>query len=105
MIESRLQIFRGHPSPEAATLNRKRPLRRMWGLGNAPIPNMIPLLESKGFRVFSLAEEAREVDAFCTWHEGKPFVFLNTIKSVERSRAMGLTSAPPSCSTRILLSE
>lgn len=69
-------------SPEEAAAT----LRRMWGLGNAPIPNMIHLLESKGIRVFSLAEEAREVDAFCTWHEGKPFVFLNTIKSAERSR-------------------
>jgi Zn-dependent peptidase ImmA (M78 family)/DNA-binding XRE family transcriptional regulator len=61
-------------------------LRRMWGLGNAPIPNMIHLLESKGVRVFSLAEEAREVDAFCTWYDSKPFVFLNTMKSAERSR-------------------
>lgn len=69
-------------SPESAAAT----LRRMWGLGNAPIPNMIHLLESKGIRVFSLAEEAREVDAFCTWYEGKPFVFLNTKKSAERSR-------------------
>lgn len=68
------------PEEAAATL------RRLWGLGNAPIPNMVHLLESKGIRVFSLAEEAREVDAFCTWHEGKPFVFLNTLKSAERSR-------------------
>jgi len=68
------------PEEAAATL------RRMWGLGNAPIPNLIHLLESKGIRVFSLAEETRDVDAFCTWHEGKPFIFLNTIKSAERSR-------------------
>ena len=69
-------------SPEEAAAT----LRRMWGLGNAPIPNMIHLLESKGIRVFSLAEEAREVDAFCTWYDCKPFVFLNTMKSAERSR-------------------
>lgn len=68
------------PEEAAATL------RRSWGLGNAPIPNMVHLLESKGIRVFSLVEEAREVDAFCTWYEGKPFVFLNTTKSAERSR-------------------
>lgn len=61
-------------------------LRRMWGLGNAPIPNMIHLLESKGIRVFSLTEELHDVDAFCTWNEGTPFVFLNTWKSAERSR-------------------
>ncbi|MCY0853209.1 ImmA/IrrE family metallo-endopeptidase [Cupriavidus sp. D39] len=69
-------------SPEEAAAT----LRRAWGLGNAPIPNMVHLLESKGIRVFSLTEETREVDAFCTWYEGKPFVFLNTIKSAERSR-------------------
>ncbi|QET03491.1 ImmA/IrrE family metallo-endopeptidase [Cupriavidus pauculus] len=68
------------PEEAAATL------RRMWGLGNAPISNTIHLLESKGIRVFSLAEEVREVDTFCTWHDGKPFVFLNTMKSAERSR-------------------
>lgn len=68
--------------PEAAAAT----LRRMWGLGNAPIPNMIHLLESKGIRVFSLTEEVRDADAFCTWHNGKPFVFLNTLKSAERSR-------------------
>lgn len=68
------------PEEAAATL------RRAWGLGNAPIPNMIHLLESKGIRVFSLTEETRDVDAFCTWYEGKPFVFLNTVKSAERSR-------------------
>jgi len=68
------------PEEAAATL------RRLWGLGNAPIPNMIHLLESKGIRIFSLPEEIRDVDAFCTWYENKPFVFLNTLKSAERSR-------------------
>jgi Zn-dependent peptidase ImmA (M78 family)/DNA-binding XRE family transcriptional regulator len=68
------------PEDAAATL------RRMWGLGQAPISNMIHLLESKGVRVYSLAIEAREVDAFSVWHEGTPFVFLNTFKSAEHSR-------------------
>lgn len=69
-------------SPEDAALT----LRIMWGLGYAPIRNMIHLLESKGVRVFSLAEESRDVDAFCAWYEGRPFIFLNTLKSAERSR-------------------
>ena len=69
-------------SPEHAAAS----LRRIWGLGEAPISNMIHLLESKGIRVYSLAIEAREVDAFSVWHEGTPFVFLNTFKSAERSR-------------------
>lgn len=69
-------------SPEDAALT----LRMQWGLGYGPIRNMIHLLESKGIRVFSLTEESRDVDAFCSWYEGTPFVFLNTMKSAERSR-------------------
>lgn len=69
-------------SPEDAALT----LRVQWVLGHAPIRNMIHLLESKGIRVFALAEESRDVDAFCSWHEGTPFVFLNTMKSAERIR-------------------
>jgi Zn-dependent peptidase ImmA (M78 family)/DNA-binding XRE family transcriptional regulator len=68
------------PEEAAATL------RRVWGLGEAPIGNLIHLLESKGIRIFSLAIEAREVDAFSVWHSGQPFVFLNTFKSAEHSR-------------------
>jgi Zn-dependent peptidase ImmA (M78 family)/DNA-binding XRE family transcriptional regulator len=87
-VEDRFSL----PQADLPDLNDLKPeeaaatLRRAWGLGNAPIPNMVHLLESKGIRVFSLAEETREVDAFCTWYEDKPFVFLNTVKSAERSR-------------------
>lgn len=69
-------------SPEDAAAT----LRRMWGLGEAPIGSLIHLLESKGVRVYSLAIEAREVDAFSVWYRERPFVFLNTIKSAEHSR-------------------
>ncbi len=61
-------------------------LRKYWGLGELPIKNMISLLESRGIRVFSLAIDAREVDAFSMWYGGKPFVFLNTNKTAERCR-------------------
>lgn len=87
-IESRFSL----PSADLPDLSDLSPedaaatLRRMWGLGQAPISNMIHLLESKGIRVYSLAIEAREVDAFSVWHEGTPFVFLNTFKSAEHSR-------------------
>jgi Zn-dependent peptidase ImmA (M78 family)/DNA-binding XRE family transcriptional regulator len=61
-------------------------LRMDWNLGEKPIANMIHLLEAHGVRVFSLAEEYAEVDAFSTWDNGIPFVFLNTFKTAERSR-------------------
>ena len=68
--------------PEAAA----EYVRDRWSLGQQPIKNMIHLLESKGVRVFSIAVEAREVDAFSAWTGGLPFVFLNSYKSAERSR-------------------
>lgn len=61
-------------------------LRLDWGLGDKPIGNLTALLESKGIRVFSLSMETKDVDAFCTWYEDCPFIFLNTQKSAERSR-------------------
>lgn len=61
-------------------------VRANWGLGEQPISNMIKLLESKGVRVFSLCEETKNVDAFSCWRNDRPFIFLNTYKSTERSR-------------------
>ncbi len=61
-------------------------LRRLWQLGEKPIKNIIHLLESRGVRLFSLMENCVEVDAYSLWHEARPFVFLNTMKSAERRR-------------------
>lgn len=69
-------------APEAAAAA----LRDAWGLQQRPIKNMIHLLEFKGVRVFSLVQDARELDAFSLWQEDTPFVFLNTKKSGERGR-------------------
>tara|TARA_Y100000780_G_scaffold170651_1_gene155912 strand:+ start:1140 stop:2282 length:1143 start_codon:yes stop_codon:yes gene_type:complete len=69
-------------APEAAA----EMLRAHWGLGEQPIKNMIALLEAKGVRVYSLAIDAKEVDAFSMWSGGRPFMFLNTFKSAERCR-------------------
>ncbi|MYC32143.1 MAG: ImmA/IrrE family metallo-endopeptidase [Chloroflexi bacterium] len=61
-------------------------VRTEWGLGERPVKNMIHRLESYGVRVFSLAEDTVAMDAFSCWIEDTPFIFLNTMKSVERSR-------------------
>jgi Zn-dependent peptidase ImmA (M78 family) len=63
-----------------------RALRQKWAIGERPIGNMVKLLETKGVRVFSLAENTKNVDAFSCWRNGEPYVFLNTFKSTERSR-------------------
>lgn len=79
--EANLPDLSDLPPEEAAAS-----LRRIWGLGEGAISNMIHLLESKGIRVYSLAIEAREIDAFSVWHNNTPFIFLNTFKSAEHSR-------------------
>lgn len=63
-----------------------RTLRQHWGIGDRPIAHMVKLLESKGVRVFSLAENTKNVDAFSCWRDGEPYIFLNTFKTAERSR-------------------
>ena len=61
-------------------------VREAWGLGERPISNMVHLLEAHGVRVFSLAEECADVDAFSFWRGPVPYIFLNTTKTVERRR-------------------
>ena len=63
-----------------------RTLRQEWGLGEKPLSNMVHLLESRGVRVLSLAENSTKVNAFSLWRGGKAYVFLNTMKSAESSR-------------------
>ena len=63
-----------------------RALRSMWHLGEKPISNMVHLLESKGVRIFSLAENTKTVNAYSLWRRGKPYMFLNTMKTAENSR-------------------
>ena len=81
------------PEPDLIDLGHERDpiaaarmLRQHWSIGEKPIGNMIKLLESKGVRVFSLAEDTKNVDAFSCWRDCQPYVFLNTFKSTERSR-------------------
>ena len=75
-----LRVFE---DPETAA----RALREEWGLGEKPITNMIHLLESKGVRVLSLAENTLKVNAYSLRRsDGTPYVFLNTFKSAECSR-------------------
>ncbi|MDP2211852.1 MAG: XRE family transcriptional regulator [Candidatus Aquicultor sp.] len=90
--------FENLPKPDIPRLRGIDPetaaefVRREWGLGERSIRNVIHLLEARGVRVFSLAEECAEVDAYSCWRKSSnlkqkaPFVFLNTMKSAEHSR-------------------
>lgn len=61
-------------------------VRREWRLGEHPISNMLRLLEAKGVRVFAVPTECVDTDAFSSWHDDQPYVFLDTKKSAERRR-------------------
>lgn len=61
-------------------------VRAEWGLGEEPTGNVIHLLEAHGVRVYSLSEDTVEMDAFSFWRGDLPYIFLNTMKSAERSR-------------------
>ncbi|HEY9135567.1 MAG TPA: ImmA/IrrE family metallo-endopeptidase [Pseudomonadales bacterium] len=80
------------PQPDLIDLRDEDPvaaasaLRRHWGIGSKPIPHVIKLLEAKGVRIFSLAENNKNVDAFSCWRNEVPYIFLNTFKSAERTR-------------------
>lgn len=69
-------------SPELAAAT----LRAEWGLGVAPVLNVVHTLETRGARVFSLCDDFHEVDAFSLWRDGRPFVCLSQHKSPERGR-------------------
>lgn len=73
-------------SRERDAARSARSLRQHWAIGERPIAHMIKLLEAKGVRVFSLAENTRNVDAFSCWRDGEPYIFLNLRKSAEHSR-------------------
>jgi Zn-dependent peptidase ImmA (M78 family)/DNA-binding XRE family transcriptional regulator len=80
------------PELDLPSLNKPDPetaadmVRARWELGTTPVLNMVHLLEARGTRVFSIAPEYPQVDAFSVFHDGIPFVFLNTMKTAERSR-------------------
>jgi len=79
------------PAPDLPDLRDEEPevaasvLRQHWGLGERPIKIWF-IFSNRSVRVYSLAENSVEVDAFALWHSKTPFVFLNTLKSAEHGR-------------------
>ncbi len=88
IIEERFRL----PTPDIPTLDKFSPeqaaelVRHRWNLGDRPISNMVHLLEAKGVRVASLNHAYDDIDAFCFYRDGIPYVFLNTDKTGERQR-------------------
>jgi Zn-dependent peptidase ImmA (M78 family)/transcriptional regulator with XRE-family HTH domain len=77
----------GSPTTADAIEEHAEHVRAGWGLGLGPIGNVVNLLESRGILVTHIPEGCEEVDAFSTWHEGRPVVFLVMAKgSTSRTR-------------------
>lgn len=80
------------PEPCIPTLDKFSPeqaaefVRHRWNLGDRPISPLLHLLEAKGIRVASLNVEYKDIDAFCFYRDGIPYILLNTAKSAERQR-------------------
>lgn len=87
-IDSRFRL----PDPDVPTFPGYDPetaaaaVRARWGLSTSPITHLLDVLEARGVRVFSLALDVREVDAFSFYRGGVPFVLVNTRKTGERQR-------------------
>ena len=61
-------------------------VRAKWGLGEAPLGNMVHLLELHGVAVFSVKVDRGMLDAFSFRNADRPYVLLSTEKSAERGR-------------------
>lgn len=88
-VEARFDLQSAEFPPDCDSLTPElaaEATRAHWKLGERPIRNMLHLLELHGVRVFSLVEECRALDAFSLWRDETPFIFINTVKTPERSR-------------------
>jgi Zn-dependent peptidase ImmA (M78 family)/transcriptional regulator with XRE-family HTH domain len=61
--------------------------RRLWGLGDGPIANMVNLLESRGVILTKVHFGAEQVNAFSFWNGDKPFIFLSSGQGAFCARA------------------
>lgn len=65
--ELNLPIFTGNESMTIEQLAMY--VREYWGLGDAPIPNMVALLERNGIVVGEFSTDSQEIDAFFQYYE------------------------------------
>ena len=55
-------------------------IRNEWGLDQSPVGNLIDLLQAKGFVITKLKIGTKKVDAFSTWRNDVPYIFLGDDK-------------------------
>ena len=65
--------------------NAAAEIRKKWKLGNGPIPNLIELLEDKGFKIFEV-EADQQFDGLSGFVEGKRIPVIAVYKNSEAVR-------------------
>lgn len=61
-------------------------LRKHWGLGVGPIPNIVKLVESNGIIVLPLPNAVDKVDAYSTWRGKQPCMLVSYERTASRIR-------------------
>lgn len=61
-------------------------IRKTWNLGLGPISNLTMLLENKGVLLTEIPPETKKVDAFSTWSNNLPLIFLASDKGSSSRR-------------------
>lgn len=84
--DEQLSNFQGPPESNEDIERMAVALRKHWGMGLGPIPNIVKLLESKGILVLPLPDANDKVDAYSTWRGNKPCMLLSYHKSASRIR-------------------
>lgn len=85
-MQSMRQECRQSASPEDAA----EAVRDGWGLGRGPIANVASLLESRGVFVLEVEGHSRKLDAFSTWRDQRPVVFVSNEKGSASRRRFDL---------------
>lgn len=52
-------------------------LRETWDLGDGPIENLVGQVQKNGGHVAKIRLRLQKIDAFSSWRDNKPFIFLN----------------------------
>jgi len=62
-------------------------LRKHWNIEKSPIPNLVELLQEKGFIISRIEFGEQKIDAFSQWFNNYPYIILGSDKSsATRSR-------------------
>lgn len=77
-IENTSQPFINISIDEQLTIPEKAmELRRQWGLGTQPIKDMVALLESRGFNIFTIDSPELKTEAYSQIINGIPIIVIN----------------------------